>query len=383
MSKPLDEILSEWCAAGLLGRDQVERILAFESRRDPTPGGRRLAGLAIGFGALLVGAGAMLFVAANWQFLGPWTRFLLVLALVGGFHLGGALAGARRSGLAMPLHGLGTLALGAGIFLSGQIFNFQEHWPGGLLLWALGAWLGWALRRDWVQGLFTALLTPAWLMGEWSEATGRGQSLRVESGQMVVMGGLLLAICYLSAPLPGRESPLRKALAWVGGLALLPAMVLIAIQGGWLGGGHGYRGFAVPGDRLFLAGWVVALGAPLALAALMRGRSVWMNLAATLWVLALAQFAAGPEPRWGVYGLCALGAIGLALWGVREARSERVNLGVAGFALTLLAFYFSTIMDKLGRSLGLIGLGLLFLAGGWQLERLRRRLNGLIGKGNA
>jgi hypothetical protein len=40
-------------------------------------------------------------------------------------------------------------------------------------------------------------------------------------------------------------------------------------------------------------------------------------------------------------------------------------------------------MDKLGRSLGLIGLGLLFLAGGWQLERLRRRLNGLVGKGNA
>jgi uncharacterized membrane protein len=61
-------------------------------------------------------------------------------------------------------------------------------------------------------------------------------------------------------------------------------------------------------------------------------------------------------------------------WGVREGRSERVNMGMAGFALTLLFFYFSQVMDKLGRSASLIGLGLLFLAGGWALERLRRRL---------
>jgi len=47
---------------------------------------------------------------------------------------------------------------------------------------------------------------------------------------------------------------------------------------------------------------------------------------------------------------------------------------MAGFAITILVFYFSTFMDKLGRSASLIGLGLLFLAGGWALEKLRRRL---------
>ena len=31
-------------------------------------------------------------------------------------------------------------------------------------------------------------------------------------------------------------------------------------------------------------------------------------------------------------------------------------------------------MTKLGRSLGLIGLGVLFLAGGWALERMRRQI---------
>jgi hypothetical protein len=66
--------------------------------------------------------------------------------------------------------------------------------------------------------------------------------------------------------------------------------------------------------------------------------------------------------------------MGLAAWGVREARSERINVGAAIFALTVLTFYFSQVLDKLGRSASLVGFGLLFLAGGWSLERARRLL---------
>ena len=65
-----------------------------------------------------------------------------------------------------------------------------------------------------------------------------------------------------------------------------------------------------------------------------------------------------------------------------EARKERINLGVAGFALTVLIFYFSNVMDKLGRSASLIGLGLLFLLGGWLLERTRRQLVARLEKHN-
>jgi hypothetical protein len=49
-------------------------------------------------------------------------------------------------------------------------------------------------------------------------------------------------------------------------------------------------------------------------------------------------------------------------------------MGMAAVAITVLTFYFSEVMDKLGRSASLIGLGVLFLAGGWALERLRRQL---------
>jgi len=96
-----------------------------------------------------------------------------------------------------------------------------------------------------------------------------------------------------------------------------------------------------------------------------------------LWALGLRhglfdsrEYSRGPA----IYGVCALGAIGMVLWGVQEQRRERINLGIAGFAITIIAFYFSNVMDKLGRSASLVGFGLLFLLGGWQLEQLRRRL---------
>jgi len=383
MDKPLPERLHEWLEAGLVNQAQVDRILAFEGWREPGGARRRrlFSVLAIALGGAMVGAGVLLFVAANWQHLSPGIRFIAVLAMVGGFHLGGALASDRSPGFAATLHWLGTLALGAGIFLAGQIFNLQEHWPGGLMLWALGAWLGYALLRDWAQAAMAALLTPAWILGEWSEAArflGPGR----EAAAVGAAAAALLAATYLTARLPGRDSLVRKALVWIGQLVLVPAVLVLILC--LAGGDRSDRpmGEAVMslGDPVFLAGWTVALGAPLALAALLRGRAAWMNAVATLWVMALVHLAAGWGPGWGIHGLCALGAVGLILWGLREASAERVNLGVGGFAVTLAAFYFSSVMDKLGRSLGLMVLGLLFLVGGWQLERLRRRLNALIGK---
>jgi uncharacterized membrane protein len=67
-------------------------------------------------------------------------------------------------------------------------------------------------------------------------------------------------------------------------------------------------------------------------------------------------------------------SVALAYWGVRERRAERINLGVASFALTVIVFYFSNLMDKLDRATSLMGLGILFIGGGWLLERTRRRL---------
>src|SRR5947209_13818575 len=104
----------------------------------------------------MLAAGVLLFVAAHWDTLSPTQRFLLVLLMVAVFHVAGALVAEKFHGMAIALHAIGTATLGAGIFLTGQIFNLQEHWPSGVLLWAVGAGLGWLFLRDWVQATLFA-----------------------------------------------------------------------------------------------------------------------------------------------------------------------------------------------------------------------------------
>ena len=355
--------LDRWAEAGLLDPDTAARIRAWELGRRHVGGLRWPARLALGLGGVMLAAGVLLFVAAHWEALSPGQRFALVLTTVAGFHLAGALAD-RLPLVALTLHACGTVALGGGIFLAGQIFHLEEHWPGGLLLWAAGAWIGWALRRDWAQGALAALLTPAWLGGEWVAATdGR-------RGAAVLGTGLLgLALAYLAAEpgAGGRQPGLRRALVWIGGLGLIPAAIFLAAVAGDL-----HRGSAVPSGGLLALGWAVALAAPLLVTWAARGREGWPVAGGVAWA-ALGPTAGSLE---GVapYLWLAVLAAGLIIWGVRERRAERVNLGVAGFALTVTAFYFSSVMDKLGRSASLIGLGLLFLGGGYLLERGRRRL---------
>jgi uncharacterized membrane protein len=373
MPRNLDEDLHRWLAAGLVDEPQVAAIRAYEVQRHDEPPARLRwpVLLALAFGSLLLGAGVLLLVAAHWERMGPPARLATVAGLVLAFHLAGA-AAARTPKLATALHGLGTLVLGAGIFLAGQIFNLREHWPGGILLWALGAWLGAALLRDWVQTALAALLTPLWLAGEWLEAARQDWSLPAAAQRILAVGVLGLAFAYLAARRHDEPSLARKALAWIGGIALIPAALAAALVAAWSANERG-GGNLRPGAAIL--GWAVALLGPLAVAGFLRRRAAWLDALALAWAAVLVSLSGD---GWPIYAWCALGGIGLALWGLHEERPERVNLGVAGFALTVLWFYCSSVLDRLGRSLGLIGLGLLFLLGGWQLERLRRRLTARI-----
>ena len=375
MAARWESYLERWISNGLIDPATAERIRAYEGEQEKTQDLRWPVLVAISLGGVLLGAGVLLFVAAHWDTLSPDARFGLVLLLIALFHVAGAFAGERFSVLSTTLHAIGTICLGAGIFLAGQIFNLQEHWPGGVMLWMIGAWVAFALLRDWPQAMLVALLTPAWLSSEWIEATRRW----IGSDKILAAGLLLLAITYLTALLPEKETPVRRALTWIGGLALIPCVLLVTIFGTIA---YHYQ-FPTP-ESYRMLGWLAAFSLPLILAWWLRRSAWWMNGIAALWVIALVTTSLSSQPHesllryaWrqlGPYGICALGSIGLIAWGLKEARKERINLGVAGFALTVLFFYFSAVMDKLGRSASLIGLGLLFLLGGWLLEKARRRL---------
>ncbi len=85
-------------------------------------------------------------------------------------------------------------------------------------------------------------------------------------------------------------------------------------------------------------------------------------------------------PNLLAHALVAAFTVFIIWWGVRQVSRALVNLGIVGFAIAVSWFYFSDIFSKVGRSLGLIGLGVLFLAGGWALERMRRKLINHMGQ---
>jgi uncharacterized membrane protein len=364
--------LVRWASAGLVDAAAVERIRAWESAHHGKTGLRWPVRLALGLGGLMISAGVLLFVAAHWDALGPWQRFALVVGTVGALHLAGAALADRAGGVAAALHACGTAALGGAVFLTGQIFHLEEHWPGGLLLWALGAWIGWGLLRQWPQALLAALLTPAWLTGEWIVRTEQ------QHGELILsVGILLLALTYLVAESDARAGgiALRRALVWTGALGLIPATL------GFLLAVHGLRHYSSgPSIELAVMGWGAALVLPLALAWWMRGPGAAANLAAALWVMAGTWLARGDGVQPYLWSLAF--SLGLVAWGLVERRPLRINLGVAGFALTVVVFYFSSVMDRLGRSASLIGLGVLFLGGGYLLERGRRQLLTRVGGAN-
>src|SRR5229473_4408836 len=219
----LEQQLQRWVGAGLLDSQSAERIRSFEISHE-SPGMRWPVVFAIAFGSIMVAAGILLFVAAHWDDLSPTQLFLLVVAMIAGFHLVAGALMPRLRALGLALHAIGTVALGGGIFLAGQIFNLQEHWPGGILLWAIGAALSWLVLRDWLQATLAALLVPAWIASEWSVRAEHFDGME----RILIQFLTMVAITYLSARRDKQDSYFRRALAWSGGLVLLPACAVLA-----------------------------------------------------------------------------------------------------------------------------------------------------------
>jgi len=364
---PLGELLEHWQTAGLISADQAHAIEAWEQQKGQPAAGRGLGlqlpvRLVVALGAFLLAAGLLLFVSAHWGAMAAGWRFSLLLAVLLGLHGTAAAVAEGFPVMAVALHGTGSLVLGAAIFLSGQIFHLEAHWPAGLLLWAVGAGLGWWLLRQWPQLALLTLLLPSWLASEWL-SYGEEQLQLSETARVAPLaaGLLLLALAGFTAPAAGKTTTPRRVLLWLGGLTLLPgAQGWVLMPATWP-------------PLASLPAWAMAGAGPLLLSWRLHGRRAWPMALVPVWmVLEISLRQAGLPPL--IYAWWGIGGAGLVGWGLMERRLERINIGMAVLAITLLAFYVTDVMTRIERSLSLVLLGLLFLGGGWALERLRRRL---------
>jgi uncharacterized membrane protein len=376
-----EALLTRWQAAGVLDESIIRRIRAYEHDQKKHSGLRWQVLVALILGAILLACGVALFVSAHWDQIGPGARFAVELAMVSLFHLGGGWARPRFRGLSTALHTVGTLSTGAAIALVGQIFNLQEHWPAAVLLWSLAALAGWILLHDQAQQTLTLLLFPAWLLSEFSYyADGRiGED--VYTGRFLIVWSVLFLTFFL-----GSRRKIVQGILFVAG-AVGSVVGVTQLLEGWRSWGN--QSYLSLGTRTW--GWMEIAALPLLFAVFKFRKSVIPVLVAIGFSIALpwcqrisTQSFNGVngnrysftynEPNLAAHALVVAFCVFFTWWGVRLASKALVNLGIVGFAIAVGWFYFSNIMDKLGRSLGLIGLGILFIAGGWALEKARRNL---------
>lgn len=165
----LTEEVRDWVDDGLITAQQGEAILARHDRSlsetdRPSLGYRVLSALAI----LFAGAALLLLLSHNWDQLSRAGRMLSLIAATGllnGLGVRQWVRGQRDQ--AVLWFFAGGIVYGASIMLIAQIYHLGEHFPDGLLFWALGVLpLALLTASRLLHALQLALIT-VWMLTQW------------------------------------------------------------------------------------------------------------------------------------------------------------------------------------------------------------------------
>ena len=157
--------LEEWIAKGLVPASSREAILASVGGRS----GPSLVLILAIFGVILVGAGAMSYVAANWPEMPKLARLAVLFGTMWAAFAAAILCfSSNRALVGQAFVLLGVLMFGANIMLIAQTYNINAHWPDGTLMWGLGALAAAALVPSRAALAAALALGSLWTWQEWN-----------------------------------------------------------------------------------------------------------------------------------------------------------------------------------------------------------------------
>jgi uncharacterized membrane protein len=135
--RQLKRDLDTWIAKGLVDEENKEAILASVGAGNQA---RTMDVILAVFGVILIGAGAMSFVAANWAAMGKLERLVVLFgSLWAAYAIAGWFLANTRGAIGQAFVLLGVILFGVNIHFVAQTYNIQAHYPDGLLLWGVGA----------------------------------------------------------------------------------------------------------------------------------------------------------------------------------------------------------------------------------------------------
>lgn len=370
--------------AGLITDEQRQRILDHFKLKEDT---NRFLAIISFVGAVLVAAGVVLLIAANWDAIPRGVKLAAGVVLMLGAHGAGwwlreGRGDYRKTGEALHLGG--ALMFLGNIALVGQIYHISTREPNAFLLWWAGiAALPWLLRSRALHVL--ALLA----FGLWFgfEINQQDSWIRLRD-ECQVLAYALLGLIYVGFGLVLRRGPFAgfaKATERLGLLAFLSFVYPLT----WQGFLDDYRG-AVTGSywilpiMAVLAAVLVAAGAR-HLALDRQWRWTWAWTLAIAGGLVATAFFVPQEATWGwhreftpVNAFAALALFVFCLLQIQAGLQERsmflVNAGVVFIALDIIAAYLGLFGTMARTGLMFVVSGVFLILFGVYLEKKRRGL---------
>jgi uncharacterized membrane protein len=148
--------LERWSAMGLISEQQAQDMLR---NHDEQASSFSLGAVLLILSAVLLSAAILLLVAANWQLIPRLVKVSAVIALIWGFHCGGAISLALgRAAIGQALLVLGAASFGGGLALVAQLYHLSGDPLNLFYVWIAAATLSCLLFRSGVMVGFVASL---------------------------------------------------------------------------------------------------------------------------------------------------------------------------------------------------------------------------------
>ena len=380
--------IDQWLKKGVINKTQASKMLADVSRDRKEQSSNKFIVAISTIGSILLGIGAVLFIASNWRAIPNIIKVLILVGSTFGVYYVGYLFRYRKQNLpkvGASLLFLGGLLFGATVILIAQIYNINANNHVLILIWLIGILpLVYALNSMPIAGL-ASLLFFIWMglffsfSREWwfFEVLGRNSPvLFFVSGIMLfAIGGLH----YISKKLVDVARVYR-----IAGLKVT-LISLFLLTFGWISKSSEYylkKRSTLP--EAFIIGFVLFSIIALLLLVInwFFNRSEYVSKIESpvgIGFIALAliffYYPSATSIYVVIFNLVLASFVFLLLYaGYQREDMKLVNMGMFWLITFIVVKYFDFFWRLLPRSIFFIVGGLILLLGGIALEKKRRQL---------
>ncbi len=188
--------LPVWVDKAIISDSQAATLRALYPAQDTLSLGRLLL---TGIGAVMIGLGVILLFAYNWSEMGKFSKLTVIFGALIAAHALAIFTRSRHHVYSESLFALGTMLMGSGIFLVGQIYHMDSHYPDAFLLWSVGA-----LLLAWVLPSLTQAFMATTLVVTWHLIEVLDFQFPNHAAFLLVLFGILPLLWRLQSPVLAR-----------------------------------------------------------------------------------------------------------------------------------------------------------------------------------